>query len=890
MAEASFPTAFTTISTENGLTNNRINTIFKDAKGFIWLGTQVGINRFDGNTIKQYNQIGSEEVFCIDETDDENLWIGTESGLKKYNRRNNTVETINLYSSKLAVRDLHVIGKNRFLVASGHGLFVVEGDDIQHIVFDNGLSDSNILTSITNSGPNEFWFASQSGICRFNLSTKQTAVYKASNQDINYNNFTSIQAVDSILYIGTYNRGVVRFDIKKKEFSPVIELQDSYILNVSHFDGKLYIGTNGYGLKIYSLKTKSLTTIQHEVKNLYSINSNAIYSFLLDGETFWIGTYKGGLNYNPNINNYFQIFQSGRFNSSDYNVRSFYLGNNGDKLIGTRSGLIYLSPQKNIFKRFTIDDSSILSSDIILYISPLNENEFLIGTYGGGMYRFNTRNVQLSRFINLDVFLNGCIFRFIKDKSGIWWIATDRGLFEYNTDNKNIRSYTTTNSGLINNNILYLYEDTKERIWLGTSEGLCILDKSSRTIKRNVVVDQSDALKNIICMLEDSEGNIWIGSHQQFAKINSSLSSILPVTFNQENIGVMSIVEDRKKNIWLGTNQGVISYNILTSKYKTFNMRDGIISYDFANVVQMTSENDIWWANEKGLIHCFLPDLETTRGSIKPVITNIIFTKETKSSLIETSPEFTTQINLPSDANDIRFEFSHLNFAPPQANVYEYILEGYDKGWRSQVGINEATYNRLPPGKYLFKVRDITDNSIYTSVNVTIRKDFSKALWIFLIVLTSLLTLFLLYKNKSLAAKKLWGRFDDKKYEQSKVQDSRAKQIIKQLDRYMETEKPYLKHGLKQVDVAKKINVSTVELSQVLNQYLGINFSDYINKFRIDELVIKMQDKSSSKYTLTALAEQCGFNSRSSFFRAIKKHSGQTPAEFLKKTGKNPNI
>lgn len=883
----SLPSSFHTVNTENGLSSNRINTIFKDKRGFIWLGTQVGINRFDGNIVKYYDLAGNDEVFCINETDSVFLWIGTENGLKRYNRKTNEVEIIDLGINRFITKDIYAIGKDHLLVATNKGLFHITSSHIEHIVFENGMSSANSLTGICRQNLSSFWLSSQAGLCHYDLSTKNTEVFKGDFEFFGSNNLIAVTCVDSVLYAGSYNRGIIRFNMNTSKFDILPEFRDNYILNVKHYDGKLYICTNGHGLKIYSLKTGKTETIQHEIRDPYSINSNAVYSFLLDNNTFWIGTYKGGLNYNLNINDNFQVYQTDKFNSHDYNIRSFWIDENNNQLIGTRSGLIYLSKNSAAMRKYTQNDASILTSDIILYIAPYQQNEYFVGTYGGGLYIFNTKTLSLSRFRNEDIFISGCIFRFYKDKNNTWWFATDRGLLEY-TDSGILNQYTSTNSQLTHNNILYLREDSKNRIWLGTSDGLCVFDKTSKYMKTDVL-DNYPGLNVIIYAMEDSQGDIWVASHQAFAKVNSALTKVTPISFNQENIGVMSIVEDDEKNIWLASNQGIIKYNIITSKYQTYNMGDGIIGYDFANVVQKTNSNDLWWANERGLIHCYLPNLKKKRGEQKPAITSVFFIKKTGPQVSLYNPEFESGLSFSSDENNIGFTFSLLNYSMSQADIYEYMLEGYDKTWRTQIGKNEISYFGLPPGKYMFRLRNANDNMLETSISITIKSDVKKLIaGIVVIIIFLLFIAAFLYNNKIRNRDKQRGKSVQEKYSNSKIHDTDARRIKRMLDNYMESEKAYLNSELKQSDVAKKINVSSGDLSQVLNQYAGMNFSDYVNQYRIEELAKRMDDKAVAKYTLTALAEQCGFSSRSSFFRAIKKHTGQTPAEFLKKIENKP--
>jgi len=154
--DVQIPTSFTTISTHDGLSSNRINTIFKDERGFIWLGTRSGVNRFDGNNVKKYKQIGDEEIFCFEETDEIYIWIGSEKGLKRLNRKINQAETISLTTNDVSVRDIHKISNNQLLIASNRGLFFYNDGKIEHFIFENALSNTNRLIEIVSPGQSEF--------------------------------------------------------------------------------------------------------------------------------------------------------------------------------------------------------------------------------------------------------------------------------------------------------------------------------------------------------------------------------------------------------------------------------------------------------------------------------------------------------------------------------------------------------------------------------------------------------------------------------------------------------------------------------------------------------------------------------------------------------------
>jgi len=127
----------------------------------------------------------------------------------------------------------------------------------------------------------------------------------------------------------------------------------------------------------------------------------------------------------------------------------------------------------------------------------------------------------------------------------------------------------------------------------------------------------------------------------------------------------------------------------------------------------------------------------------------------------------------------------------------------------------------------------------------------------------------------------------DEKYKNTKLNEAECKQICEKLYNYIETEKPYTNPDLKIVDISQALQCSSHSLSFVFNQYLAKNYYDFINEYRVKEFKRLISDENSSKFTLTALAERCGFSSRASFFRSFKKLTGITPNEYIKSIGKS---
>jgi AraC-like DNA-binding protein len=487
--------------------------------------------------------------------------------------------------------------------------------------------------------------------------------------------------------------------------------------------------------------------------------------------------------------------------------------------------------------------------------------------------------------------MSGCIFRFFADKSNNLWIATNDGVYVYNAETAALKKYDTSNSGLSNNNILFLSEDSKGRIWIGTLDGLCILDKSTDVIRSDVFSKTyASMLKEIYYVYEDQSKNNWICTFQGVLKVDESLSGQIHYTANDFLPGdiVKSVIEDSNNNLWFATYGGIVCYNPVTGESTAYSAVDGILGYDFGNVVQSRS-GMFWWANEKGLLYCDISKLKPAAALSHPQITAFYISKKEIEDGDERfiAAEYLKKISLSYSENNIGFRFSLLNYSFPKSEVYEYMLEGYDTGWQKQVGKNDVYYSDLPSGKYVFRLRSLGDENSETSVEIEIGKNYSTLIWITVIVLLIVLFSVILYKKRKAVVKGFRKSLNQEKYKNSKIEQSSVEKVTERLLNYMESEKPYLNPEFKQATLAQAVDCSSTELSQIMNQHLKTGFNDLVNKYRIEEFKGRIQDKDSARYTLTAISEQCGFTSRSSFFRAFKKQTGQTPLEYLKSVNKN---
>lgn len=880
-------TDYYSITTSEGLPSNTIGAIKKDSSGFIWLGTGAGLCRFDGCEIKTYPVLAGDDIWSIEELDTDTLLIGTVSGFKYFSRKTNEVSVLDIPST--IVKAIKKIDDRRFLAGTEAGLFLVDKHTPRQILLDSGLSPCNHITSIIREDKDVYWFSTADGLGRIDVRTMKPVIYRMKDALSNTNFFICLTRIGNQIYLGSFNKGVFRFDISDKKFTKVDGFEHNLIMTIEAQGNQLFVGTNGQGLKIMSLTDGSIEIASHKEKIRNTISSNTITSFLYDNGIQWVGTQFGGVSYTPSTKARFFCYSKNDFYTADYKVRSFYMFPDGNKLIGTRAGLFHVSEKDGTVRKYSLENhSSKLRSNIILFINKADD-KILIGTYGGGMHVFDEKTLQLGDLSEEEPFLYGCFFHFTQDKAGHLWIASQEGLYQSTADGHILKKYDTMNSLLTTNAVFYVYADSMDRLWIGTKFGLFLMDIKSGKLRTDCFgTPITDEVK---CIIEDSHKDIWVCSRSGLYRIGEDLQ--VADHFTKENLlpddQVMSILEDRQGNYWIATCEEVVKYTPSENKHCTYQMQNEIDNLDFNNAVVMFADSTVWWTNEGGLIYTSEKNISVTKKlAANPTITSCYVGD------VEYDFPYMDQsrgIVLPESGNSIRFKLSNLDYSLPNANVYEYRLEGYDKDWIKQNGVNEVTYKDLPSGKYVFKLR-VPDGDVMTEQQtvVVVRKSYSFLIGLFLVaVLIAILIVYFSSKIWKLKRRMTNERIilstvkEQGKAKKTVLPEVKVNSLLDNLLSYMENEKPYLSAKLNISDISMKLDCTEIELSQLLNNHLNVNFSNFINTYRVNEIKHRLNQDNLSKYTLKALSEQCGFSSKTTFYRVFKNVTGMTPLEYCKR-------
>ena len=877
---------YVAITTFDGLPSNTVGAITKDSLGFIWIGTKMGLSRFDGCEVQNYPALWGEDIWAIEEFNADTLLIGTVTGAKYFSRRTNIVTKIEIPST--ITKAIKKIDHRRFMLCTEAGLYVVEDHIPRRILLDTGLSLSNHVNNIIREDENIFWFATEDGLGRIDTRSMTPVIYRMKENLQNSNFFICLTRINNHIYLGSFNKGLFCFDTTTKVFTKKEGFEYNLIMTIDAQNNHLFIGTNGQGLKTLSLSDGTIEVVSQREKSQKTITSNTITTFLYDNGIQWVGTQFGGVNYTPPSGGKFSYYTKNNFNSTDYRVRSFYMFPNGNKLIGTRTGLFHVEEKTGHIRHYSANNSSSnLRSNIIVFINRIGDKVF-IGTYGGGVHIFDEKTLSLKDLAQEEPLLYGCIFRVVQDKTGNLWIASHNGIYHTTPNGHILKKYDTMNSILSTNATFYLYVDDMNRLWIGNKSELLLLDIATGKMQADCFGEPIRGEVNYI--MEDSEKDIWVCTTKGLYRIGAGLN--IKERFTTDNIlpdnHTVCIQEGEPGIYWIATLKEMVHYNSNEKLCYTYQKQDGLCDLEFNNNVFVSNDSIIWWANEGGLINTPIKNPGTKQHfAAKPTITSY-----SVSAIKYDFPYTDTSkgIILPASNNNIHFCFSNMNYTLPYANVFEYKLEGYDKDWQQKTGVNEVQYTNLPGGNYIFKLQSPGSTQPAQMVTVRVGKSYVFAISLLLVaILITILILFYGYRiwklKKRIASERTLfsSTLEQSQNKKPTLPQEKAQGMFNNLLAYMEEEKPYLNAKLSISDVAKHLECNETELSQLLNNHMHINFANFVNTYRVNEIKSRMTQENLSKYTLKALSEQCGLNSKTTFHRVFKNVTGMTPLEYCKK-------
>ncbi|MCM1722822.1 two-component regulator propeller domain-containing protein [Bacteroides ovatus] len=888
---------FNRLTAENGLPYSTANVMLQDDNGFLWIGTHTGLCRYDGINTEIYSEFENRQVRSLEETDGNWLWVGMESGLARINLKTRKMESI-LCEGKKELQRVSAIhwGKDeKVYVAAIDGLFVYDKGILTHVIADEGQVFSILENTLT-----DYWLLTEKAL--LNLDTKTGKVTRYA-WPLKFNPFflASLNSYKNILYISAEYNSMLRFDMKNRRFMNEFAIEDkkrTYPLIID--GGQLFVNTT-WGIEVLSCTTNQLQyTIAADDDMKNGLRSNQFYSMYKKGTTLWLGIFSGGIAYSQIENDAFNVYRLPGTDFTTFNrqVRSFCIVSDDIKLIGTRNGLLLVSEKEKRVQTFTTQDYPALLSNSILFIQPFGGDDYLIGTTKG-LVLFSLKKNSFRTFSEENVYKGTQFYSCLSDEEGIW-LATSEKVLYYNMHTNQTDIYLLDTNKYPGCSALSLCFDSRNRLWIGTSDGIFLLDKVTRKIMDTF--EGKDKLKNISKaqinnISRSKNGKIFICTDRMGLIVLNERGTEIDI-YSEDNIlphnTVYSVYEDEQNVWWIATMKGILRYNRVTNKKQLYDLSAGIPG-GVCRSFSKDSQGRYWWANEMGLVVCDPYLLSQAVLCDLPRISSVKVAGKRQQLLEDqeqgpVTPAYAKSMVLPAFQNNLELCFSMHTYLGA-LDSYQYILEGFDERWKYNIENNCLSYTDLPAGKYLLRVRGQGNSDYETQLEIIVEYPWYVTYGIAaVVVIIVLLGIGWKYWRRKVAIVGMKQDADDEllnaaAYRPKTPRSSQEKldRLYEQLIDYFETEKPYLNKQLKSADIAAALSCSISSLSECLSFKLNTNFSDFVAHYRVEAFVQKQKQEDISLYTLMSIAESCGFNSKSSFFRLFKKQMGCTPLEYIQK-------
>ncbi len=636
---------FESLSIEQGLSQSSVRVIFQDSRGFLWFGTEDGLNRYDGYNFNVFKHepsnptsISDGWITAITEDQNGNLWVGTRlNGLNRYDPLNGTFTQFkNNPSDSTTLTDNHITAllvdlNNQLWVGTLNGLdrFDTETERFNHYPYAANLAGETVENSAAESNEGN--------------STSDLGIPLRSDKTSSKNISTLYQDSKGRYWVGTLDGGLNAFDPETGIFThyQYIEGNDETLSSnrvtalAEDEAGNLWIGTQR-GLNLFNPQTNRFRSYFHDPEISTSLADNSINILQTDmSGNLWVGTSKG-LDRLKTDKTTFVHYQNDpsflRSLSSNF-ILSIYEDRGGVMWFGTYGGGVNKYDRQRdrfAYYRHNPQDPKSLSGNFIFPIH-VDENGYAwIGTNGEGLNRFHWQTGETIRYYNdpddPTSLSSNWVLSIVADSEGALWIGTTSGLDRFTPSQGVFAHYRNDplNPESISANYIYsIYEDSLGQIWVGTFSGLDRLDKKTGIFKHyGVDPNNSNTLSGNkpLAIFEDNKGNIWVGTSE------SGLNRLDPqtdqftryrhdATDNQSlsNDSILSIYQDIKGRVWVGTAGGGLNlYHPATDSFTYYLEKDGLPN-GFVYGILEDDLGYLWLSTNFGISR-FDPDTETFRN------------------------------------------------------------------------------------------------------------------------------------------------------------------------------------------------------------------------------------------------------------------------------------
>ena len=844
---------FRNISIEDGLSQATAEVIYQDSKGYIWIGTSDGLNRYNGYEFKVYkysedskNSLTSNSIVDIKEDNNGNIWVSTSNGLNKIDADTYYVNNYLDYTqggslSNFNITEMLVTEDGKLVIGTTDGLNLYDEklDKFIRILEKENDLTSQFIYSLGSDDEGNIWVGTSNGLDKLSKDFKKIKQYRNDKEsgicDSSVYNITYDKK--GYMWIGTASSGLLRLNIEndevkiyKNDVNDEKSICNNYIKDI-FIDSNdiIWIGTDD-GLARYNEEGDNFLIYKNKTYDKESLANNTIFNIMEDSSgLIWVGTESGVSIFDSKNKILHYKSEPFKLNSLKSNsIFGIYEDMNSVLWLGSSSDGITLLDRSNDIVNYINKDNDIygMSSYSINDITGKINFDY-IGTYVGLNIIVINKKTCKTFFIE-DGLQSNHITKLFLDSKGYLWIGSNEGLNILNTKNYEliniseiIRQDSTTNRY-----VKSIYQDSKGDYYIGffRNGGLMKLDPKSKTSTLYVNdKDNKSSLSNnyVRTIIEDKYNNLWIGTSYGLNKFNRNTGIFQKYTAKDglANDTVYGILIDNNNNLWISTNGGLSKFNIDEEVFRNFGVTDGLQSNEFNGNSSYKTKNGEFLFGGIGGLNIFNPS-EIDKDDFSP---NVVF------------DEFYVRGNRFSNINNNIFKWDDNTikigfFSPSYENTskitYYYRLKGSTEEWDS-TNDNHITYHKLRPGKYTFEIKARYSNGEYSQPNMVsfeIKPPFWKSYIAIIMYIIGILVIIYSNMNKM----KRLDKLINKKTKQLRDEMDKNSDLLNQIIKLERNKNNYFVNLSHELRTPLNVISSTNQLIEEFN-----NNDKYINKDKL---------------------------------------------------------
>ena len=899
------------LSTTDGLGGESVFDVMTGHDGIVWIATSNGVNVYNGKQMVSIPVLDDQghtiAVHDLCETKSCVVYAATDNGLYRIYEAAGRFERV--LPEIIQPLCLYAIGDTVY-IGSRQGLMVYDGHQLKHQDVDvsrHGLD--NIVRQYDVCEKGKIWFLGRFDLNSYDPKTDKMTRHKLvlPISNLTLTQFTCLG--DGRFAIGTRGNGLFLYDMNTDQAARV-EAVGNLVSSVSRSsDGSICVATDGAGAYRLEVRGERLEVREHfstEGDADHRLPSNATNCYYRDKNGVnWFGFVRYGLVYTYHSGSLFKVFKVGDFNTEGINVRTS-CRHGDDVVIGTQNGFYYVNAKTGQHRYYSPSD---LGGGHIVNTICWYEGLFYIGTFDGGLRLFDPQTMTLTRLSYTPLLDDTSIGDLKAGPDGRLWVGCGRGLIII-ANGQVEQHFTEQNSRIIGGLILDITFDASGNAWLTGEKGCSLYSVRSHGIVETTFPKGFFNEKPWMRGALGHDGLVFMRTGPQTFYTNEQMTDFgelqLPITFKDK--WCRCFVDDMKGHYLLTSERGVVGFDYDLKNMMHFGYGEGLRG-DFINDMFIGQKGALVVATSQGLFLSHLDSLAKWKKDTRYQVR--LYNIRRGSDLLPMEEEYLAnkehaiRLSWNMTSQVLQAEAILPDYSKQTGRLYEYRLGG--DNWQLVNDGQSIAIRGLVLGNHRLEVRLAGAEGTASVYTITVVPSFWAIFELFLLVVAmvalwlwwryrkytkevisehQLTETALLEEMEELQQAQEESTAEAQKYQKVKVNEEECAAIVKRMKEYLERERVYTNADLKMKDLADVLHLSAPKLSQVFNLYLGQNYYDFINGYRLDAFKRLIEAGEYKRYTITALSEQCGFK-KSNFFSTFRKIEGMTPVEYLKKQGVN---